>query len=120
MEPLFGIAYITADGELLKSMPGARLTLGGKKRSAVVGHSLYGFSSSFEPARLEFEITVAKEETINKLKEAVDQTVKFEGDNGTAWVIANAFVENTGDISHSEENTTASFIFVGDPAESLT
>ena len=52
MSKITGIARIKVNGELLESMPGAELDLGGYERTESVGHRVYGYTEKVMPSVL--------------------------------------------------------------------
>lgn len=92
----FGMAYIRVDGELLETMPGASIDIGGVERNNVDGdNEVLGFSERPVPAVIECEISMGPHTSLEKIRQITDATVTFECDTGQKYVCANAWVSNT-------------------------
>ncbi len=112
-----GIAKVKVDGELLESLPGAKIDLGGTEREPVVGSfSVHGYVEKIKPALVECEISVGEGTDVKKLTDLVDATVQFECDTGQTYVVNNAFSTLTGVITEGEGGKVP-LAFSGDPAE---
>lgn len=113
----FSIAYIKVDGELLRSLPGAKLDLGGKVRSSVVGASeVHGYSEAIKPAALECEISLVEGASLEKLRNITNATITFEADTGQTWIVRGAFTTETLNITAGEGGKVA-LKMEGQPAE---
>jgi hypothetical protein len=113
----FSIAYIKVDGELLRSLPGAKLDLGGKVRSSVVGASeVHGYSEAIKPAQLECEMSLVEGFSLERLRNVTDATVTFEADTGQRYVMRNAFTTETLSITAGEGGKVA-LKMEGQPAQ---
>lgn len=110
-------AYIKVDGALLTTLPGPKLKLGGDKRTPVVGNKVIGYTEQTEPAELECEVALTEGMSLAELKGIVDATVTYEADTGQTYVIRNAFVTDTIDLTASEGKVALKF--AGDPAEEM-
>ena len=82
MAQVTGIAKVYVDGTLTRSKEGAKLITGGKERTAVVGHSLYGYTEKVAPAEVECTIAHMSDTDIIAMNDWVDATIKFETDTG--------------------------------------
>lgn len=109
-----GIARIKVNADLLESLPGAELDLGGFKRTAVLGHSNYGPREELMPSELTFKIVWRNSTQVETLRNAVDALVTFESDNGQTYQIANAFTAET--IKVGDKDNDVSVKMQGDPA----
>ncbi len=88
---LVGKATIKKNGVKLRTVPGAKLDMGGEVRKPVVhDDGTVGHSSSFKEAMLECETTLAKGERLSELH-FEEATVTFEADTGQVFVLSNAF-----------------------------
>lgn len=113
----FSIAYIKVDGELLRSLPGAKLDLGGRVRASVVGASeVHGYSEQIKPAMLECEISLVEGFSLEKLRNITNATVTFEADTGQRYVVRSAFTTETLNITAGEGGKVA-LKMEGQPAE---
>jgi hypothetical protein len=113
------MAYIKVDGTLLATMPGAKLDIGGQVRASVVGdNKVHGFSSSLKPSMLECEISLSQGFSLDQLRNITDATVTYEADTGQTWVMRNAFVTETLNVTAGEGGKVA-LKFEGQPAEEM-
>lgn len=94
MRKYFGIAKITVDGELLESLPGAKLDTGGITRTPVRGDGKIGFAESRKEATVECEISLSSQTDVARLNNAQDVTVLFETDVGQSWILREAWLVN--------------------------
>jgi len=115
MAQVTGIVYVKVDGELQRSKEGAKLTLGGKERTAQVGHSVYGYSEKVVPSMVEFVLAHVGGDDLIGLQNKVDSTIEFETDTGDTYVVANAFSTKPAEITGGEGDVAMEF--QGDPAE---
>jgi len=115
MAQVTGIVYVKVDGELFRSKEGAKLSLGGKERSAQVGHSVYGYAEKVVPASLEFSIAHVGGDDLIGIQNKIDSTLEFETDTGDTYMVKDAFCTNPSELSGGEGEAT--FKFEGRPAE---
>lgn len=95
-----GQVYIRVDGNLLKSMPGAKLTgVAGAKRNAVVGNEVYGFGEEILVPTIECDISHGADVSVQKLFKIVDSTATFECDSGPIFVLSNAWVASVDELA---------------------
>ncbi len=114
---MFGIAFVKFDGEMLRSNPGAKIDLGGKERAPVVGSSVvHGYTEKLKPATVECELSLAKGDTLEKIRNAVDVTITFECDTGQTYIVRHAFLTDTLQITEGEGGKIPAK-FAGQPAE---
>ncbi len=95
MAKVTGIVKVFVNGSLQRSKEGAELDIGGMERTAVVGHSVYGYSEKPMPSVVTFELAHMADTDIVALGETVEATVKFECDTGASYLVNNAFVAKT-------------------------
>lgn len=108
-QQLTGIAFVKIDGELTQSLPGAKLKLGGYKRTARVGHTLYGFTESYEAAELELTVVHSAATPTEDFRDKVDAVILFETDTGVTYQVGNAFITDTPELSDGEGELTLKF-----------
>lgn len=114
-----GKAFIKVDGDLLESMPGAKIDIGGNKRDPVVGsHTVYGYAEQVQPARVEVEISVGPNTSLAKLRDITDATITFECDTGQVYIVRNAWLSETLTVTEGEGGKVP-LVFVGPPAEEM-
>jgi len=98
-----GKAYIKVDGDLLETMPGAKIDIGGVVRNPVVGsHGLLGYAEQAKEATVECEISIGPNTSLAKLAAIKDTTVMFECDTGQVFVIRNAFLVEPPVVTEGE------------------
>ena len=94
-----GKATIKVGGRTLKSLPGAKLRLGGVTRTPVIGdNGVFGYSEAHVEPMLECSIALGKGESAKGLDFA-DETVTFEADTGQVWSLGNAFVVDSIEVN---------------------
>lgn len=112
---ILGIARIKADGELLESLEGAELTLGGEvPNEEKVGHRYYGTTYKTEPGRVKCTIVWKNETPIEMLRTFFDGVVLWEGDQGITYKISNATIK--GSLVAKDGSGEVDVEFVGNPA----
>ena len=114
MSQVTGIVKVFVNGQLQRSKEGAELDLGGKERTAQVGHSVYGYSEKVVPGQVTFALSHMADTDIVALNETVDATVRFECDTGVTYMVGNAFV--TKAIKLKGGDGEVSVEMQGDPA----
>jgi len=115
MAKVTGIVKVYIDGQLQRSKEGAKLMLGGRERTPVVGHSVYGYAEKVAPSQVDFTLADMADTDLIQLRDKVDSTVRFETDTGKSYLIANAFVSTPPEITGGEGDVTVTMM--GDPAE---
>lgn len=117
---VFGQAYISVNGELLPSLPGAQLDLGGVERAPVEGdNQVLGFTQKPKAAMLTVDVALKAGMSVAALQNTVDATINFECDSGQVYVVRGAFVTKTLSITGGD-NGKVSLEFAGMPAEELS
>lgn len=112
-----GIAKIKVDGDLVESLPGASIDIGGIEREAVLGSfSIHGHTEKIKPAMVECEISVGPDTDLLAIGNWVDVTVLFEADTGQTYVVSNAFNTVTPKATEGEGGKVA-IALMGDPAQ---
>jgi hypothetical protein len=113
MAQVTGIVKIYVNGALYRSKPGAKLKTGGKKREAVTGHSVYGFTEEVEAAELDATLAHMADTNVPNINAIVGATLRFETDTGQTLMVANAFTSEPCEISSGGD---LSLKMMGDPA----
>lgn len=108
-----GIVKLYVDGKLLRSKPGAKLKTGGKKREAVVGHSVYGHTEEVEAAELDCTLAHTADTIPSELNDITDAVLRFETDTGQTLVVNHAFVTEPVELASGGDLTLK---MQGDPA----
>ena len=117
MAAILGIVKIKVDGKLQRSLPGAKLQVGGYDRTSSVGHKRYGAYRTFIPSKLDFSVAKTADLDVRALKDLEGATLIFEGDDGRSYLVPNVDCVSGGEIS--DGGAGVSFSFEGDPAEDL-
>lgn len=114
MPQVTGIVKVYVNGTLQRSKEGAKLTLGGKERTPIKGHKLYGFAEKFMEATIEFTLADMADTDLVKLGETIGAVVRFETDTGKVYNIANAVVAKPVELTGGEGDVAVEMF--GDPA----
>lgn len=102
-----GRVKITINGEQLRSRSGASLQTGGVIRTSLTtDQAQVYFTEDTQPSMVTATIVHTADTDVVGLRSQRDVTVAFETDTGAAWVIANAFVTDVGEISNGEFTVT--------------
>lgn len=119
MSQRLGKAFIKVNGALLESMPGAKLDVGGVKRTAVKGaNSVHGYSEEIETSKVECEISVGKDTKLLDFSAMSSVSVTFECDTGQTFVCKNAFLTEPPVVT-AQEGGRVPLKFEGDPADQV-
>lgn len=119
MSQRLGKAFIKVNGALLESMPGAKLDIGGEKRTAVKGaNAVHGYSAEIETAKVECEISVSKDTKLIDIGKMSNVSLTFECDTGQTFVVKNAFLTDTVSLT-AQEGGKVPLKFEGDPADQV-
>lgn len=115
MAQVTGICFITIDGKLMRSKPGASLKLGGKERTAQMGHKVYGYSEAVVASEVELTLAHMADTDLIELRDKVNATCQFETDTGVTFLLTNCFVSEPPQLTAGEGDVTLKLM--GDPAE---
>jgi hypothetical protein len=110
-----GICRVYFNGELRRSYEGAKLDVGGKERTAQVGHSVYGYSEKVVPSKITFDEAHMADTDLVELGALVDATVRFETDVGVVYLVNNAFASKPPELTGGDGK--AGIEIIGDPAK---
>ncbi|MBI1321338.1 MAG: phage tail protein [Candidatus Hydrogenedens sp.] len=113
-----GRATIRTNGEYLPSKKGAKLHLGGAKRSPVVTNFSVGYAEENDPAMVECVVPLARDLSLTSLRNLVDAVVTFECDSGQIYVVRGAFVTDCLELTDGEGGDVQ-LKFCGEAAEEL-
>lgn len=114
-----GKAFIKVNGQLLESMPGATLDIGGVSRAAVVGaNTVHGFFETPKPAVVSCQISVSKDTKLEDMNTWADVSVTFECDTGQVWVVRQAFLTEPP-VMTAGDGGQVPLVFNGPPAEKV-
>lgn len=113
-----GIVRIKLAAELLESLPGASIDIGGTVRTPVLGGSaMLGFTEQIKESVVECEIAVGVGTSLVTLNSVADTTLTFECDTGQVYVVRNACLAEPPKATAGEGKATLKFF--GQPAEEL-
>lgn len=114
-----GKAYIKTDGDLLETMPGASIDLGGVNRKVVKGNNkILGHCEEPQEAMVECEIAIGPQTSLARINAMSDVTITFEADTGQTWVVKNAFLTAPCKATDGEGGKVP-VKFAGQPAEEM-
>lgn len=113
-QQLTGIAFIKIDGELTQSKPGAKINLGGFKRTPRTGNRVYGFTEEVQAAEVELTIYHSAATPTESFRNATSAVILFETDTGVTFQVSNAFLMETVELTDGEGEMTLKF--AGDAA----
>jgi hypothetical protein len=114
-----GKAYIKFNGELLETLPGASIDIGGVTRKVIKGNnSIHGYSEEPTESMVECEVSVAPGTSLVKYGNIVDATITFECDTGQTYVVRKAFNTVTPKATDGDGGKVP-LKFAGDPAEEM-
>lgn len=115
MAQVTGIVTVKIDGDLLRSKEGAKLMFGGKERTMIVGHSVYGPSEKLVASTVEFTLAHVGGDDLIGLQNKIEATIEYETDTGDTYMIRNAVCLKPAELTGGEGDVA--FEFGGDPAE---
>jgi hypothetical protein len=119
MAKLLGKFIIKADGKQLRTMPGAKLDIGGSERTTVIGNNqVEGNFETPKPSRVECEVPLGKGVSLAEMRAWDEVTISCECDTGQQYVIQGAWLTNTPEMTASEGGRVP-LIFEGPPAEEM-
>jgi hypothetical protein len=114
-----GKAFIKVNGQLLESMPGAKINVGGKKRNPVVGgNNVHGFAEEIVNSTVECEISVSKDTKVLDYAQMDNVTITFECDTGQTFVVKDAFLTEPPELT-AQEGGKVPLKFAGQPADQV-
>ncbi|MDP1655714.1 MAG: phage tail tube protein [Hylemonella sp.] len=114
-----GKAFIKFNGELLETLPGASIDIGGVERKVIKGNnSIHGYSEEPKESMIECEVSVGPSTSLTKLGAITGATITFEADTGQTWVVRNAFNTVTPKATDGDGGKVP-VKFAGDPAEEM-
>jgi hypothetical protein len=115
MAQVTGIVKVKVNGKLLRSKPGAKLMTGGKERTPVTGHKLYGYAEKVVAATIECTLAHTADTKVKELNDLVGATAIFETDTGKRFTVGNCFTTGPCELTEGEGDLTLKL--AGDPAE---
>lgn len=91
MAQVTGIVRIYLNGALQRSKDGATLDMGGKQRSAVTGHSVYGPTEKIVESTVKFTLAHTADTDLLEINNLTDASVRFETDVGITYLVTGAW-----------------------------
>ncbi|HEV2675277.1 MAG TPA: phage tail tube protein [Aliidongia sp.] len=96
-DQLLGKAYIRVDGTLYDTLSGASISnITGITRDAVVGSRVLGFTEKVAVPTIDCDMPHNPTTSVLALGSVTDATITFECDNGTVYVLNDAWCSNPG------------------------
>jgi hypothetical protein len=117
MAKLAGVVRVSANGELLETLPEAKLMLGGEENETVSGHRVYGARGKIVPSKLSITLVWKNGSPIETLRNMRDGTAVFEADIGEAYTVDGLNPTTTPEITGGSGEVTMEF--EGNPAKKL-
>lgn len=109
-----GIVFIKVNGNLLESMKGASLELGGEERTPVMGRGrLLGYTYETTPSRCECKVAFGALTDLPGLHKLEDAVLTFECDTGQVFSVAGAALQSPPKLTAGEPTD---LVFFGNPA----
>lgn len=103
MEKAVGICVVYANGKTYRTKPGAKLSLGGFNRQALIGDGQVNtYSEAPVPSMVSGEFTVVSSTDIQEINDLVDATIVFSTDAGPKYTIRQAFCSKPCELSAGE------------------
>lgn len=103
MAQVTGRVFITVGGKRIASKEGATLKYGGIEREAVVADSgVVGPMDKIVPPEIECVIPHTKDVSLKQIQAIVDETISFDTDTGSSFVMRNSFFANGLELSKGE------------------
>ncbi len=113
-----GRAFIKWNGKVLDTEPGAKLNIGGlQNKTGKTSHNVY-YTQELMESHLECVVPLAPGDSADEYRAITDATITFECDTGQVYLIPNAWISNTIEITDGEGGKIA-LHFDGDPAKEL-
>ena len=98
-----GRAFISINGQRVRSKEGARLNMGGPRRDAAVSDAgVDGFSESIAVPRCEFRVNHTADMSLKDFQDVTDGTLVFETDTGRVITLTGAWCAEPPTIAKGE------------------
>lgn len=110
MSAILGRATIKVDGKILLTKPGAELDIGGEKRTPVVGPTgVHGYTTENMAPMLSVPVSKRGDVSVKDLDAIKSATILFEGDDGSRFVLSEAFRTETVKLKETGGEISMSF-----------
>ena len=119
MAKRFGKAFIKLNGQVLESDDGATCDIGGTKRNTVTGNEVHGFTEEEVPSRVECDIYVGAETSLDTLRGAAGVPVEFEMDTGQIYSTSEAWITEALSITSGKEGGKVKVAIEGKPMQEV-
>ena len=111
-EKVGGLIAFKVDGQQLLAMGDFTYNLGKPKREAVIGaDGFHGYKETPQVPFIEGEVTISGDTDTAAIADMTDVTVSLDLNDGTSFVLSNAFFAGEGD--HGTEDGKFSIRFEG-------
>lgn len=105
-----GRAFITVNGQRLRSKEGAKLNIGGVERSTITGDSgVHGFAEKIMAPTLECSVSHAGDTSLTEMAGWKDVSIAFETDTGKVYQLRNAWLETPPELTAGEGEVALKF-----------
>lgn len=114
MSQILGTARIKLNGELLETLPGATMEMGGRVvKDLVTGHRVYGPRYEVQPGKLTCTIPAKESTPIEAIRALFEGVCLFEADNGFTYKMSRAYL--MGSPKMKDGDGEIELEFAGDP-----
>jgi hypothetical protein len=116
---VLGRANIKMDGQSIETEGGAQLNLGGVMRTTRKSSGrVVGYSEEPQESRLECQVLLTAEVSLETFRQATAVTLSFEADTGQTYSIANAHLTEPPQVT-AGASSSVRLIFEGPPADEV-
>jgi len=117
---LLGKGTVTVNGKRLRFAPGAKVDIGGAKRTGREDdHGYIGYSEQAKMGRIEGKIPMAANTSLREIEGWDDVTIRYEADTGQSFVGAHWTVEEVPAFTDGADSS-ADLVFFGPAMEEVT
>lgn len=114
---LIGRAFISVNGERVRSEPGATIDIGGVMRETVIGDiGVDGYAETPKQAVVDMSVSVGRGEGVARYRDLNDTSITFECDTGQVFSVRNAWLTEPPIIT-GQNGGQVKLKFEGPPAE---
>jgi hypothetical protein len=108
-----GRVTVKADGDTMRSKPGASIDIGGEEREGgMTDQKVFYFKEKLNPAMVKCTLIHCSDTDVKKLRSLKNIEVQYETDTGVVLTVANAVTAKIGELANGEVDVT----FTGSPA----
>lgn len=103
MAQVTGRVFIALNGQRIRSLPGAKLNIGGAKRDAAISDAgVDGFREEITAPRVDCKVNHTPEISLQDFQNFKDGTLVFETDTGKTFTLINAWSSEPPDMEKGE------------------